>query len=297
MTSALMKPRSKSVWMTPARLGRLEAALDGPGAALVGTGSEERHGPVQYPASSHDDSAPSRGVARAPRSCDPIPMKTSSMIAICFVALAFGDAAARAERSPDSGAELALRVGVALPFGEVSSGSNLDSAVSNTVPLILEGGYRLDSNLFFGARFQYAFANFKKPNGLCVGNASCGGSDVALGVEALYRFNPSSTFAPWLGLGAGYEWLNEDITPGNPNINASTSLSVKGFQGLLQLGGDVRVTNKLVLGPFIEAAFGRYESVSNTTTLGNTTTDTSADITNTAWHTWLTLGIRGAFGF
>jgi len=224
-------------------------------------------------------------------------MKTTSLIAIGFVALAFGGASARAARSPDSGAEVALRLGVALPFGEAASGSNLDSAVSNTVPLIVEGGYRLDSNLFFGARFQYAFANFKKPNGLCVGNASCGGSDVALGLEALYRFTPANTFAPWLGLGAGYEWLNENISPGNPNANASTSGSIKGFQGLVQLGGDVRVTDKLVLGPFIEAAFGRYESASTSTTIGNTTTDTSADITNTAWHTWLTIGIRGAFGF
>ena len=41
ITSALMKPRSKSVWMTPARLRRLAAPLDGPGATLVLAGGEE----------------------------------------------------------------------------------------------------------------------------------------------------------------------------------------------------------------------------------------------------------------
>ena len=34
-TSALMKPRSKSVWMTPGGLGRLRALVEGPGAALL----------------------------------------------------------------------------------------------------------------------------------------------------------------------------------------------------------------------------------------------------------------------
>jgi hypothetical protein len=223
-------------------------------------------------------------------------MKTSSLIALGFVALALGGTAARAERSPDSGAEVALRLGVALPFGDARSGTSLDTGVSNTVPLILEGGYRLDSNLFFGARFQYAFVNFKNNATTgCTGNVSCSGSDVALGLEALYRFTPGNTFAPWLGLGAGYEWLNQDVS-GN-NVNASGSATVKGFQGLLQLGGDVRVTNKLVLGPFIEAAIGRYDSASSSLTIGNMTTNTDADIANTAWHTWLTLGVRGAFGF
>jgi hypothetical protein len=222
-------------------------------------------------------------------------MKTTSLIAIGFVVLAFGGASARAARSPDSGAEVALRLGVALPFGEAASGSNLDSAVSNTVPFVLEGGYRVDSNLFFGLRAQYAFANFKKPNGPCVGNASCGGSDVTFGAEALYRINPGNTFAPWFGLGAGYEWLNENASAANVNLNGS--LDLKGWQGFLQIGGDIRVTPKLVLGPFIETAFGRYDQVSTTASAGNGTLETNNDITNPTWHTWLTIGIRGAFGF
>ncbi len=35
ITSALMKPRSKSVWMTPGGLRRLRALVEGPGAALL----------------------------------------------------------------------------------------------------------------------------------------------------------------------------------------------------------------------------------------------------------------------
>ena len=42
MTSARMKPRSKSVWMTPAHCGRLPAGPERPGPALLLAGGEER---------------------------------------------------------------------------------------------------------------------------------------------------------------------------------------------------------------------------------------------------------------
>ena len=40
MTSALMKPRSKSVWMTPAACGAFQPFVDRPGARLLGPGGE-----------------------------------------------------------------------------------------------------------------------------------------------------------------------------------------------------------------------------------------------------------------
>jgi hypothetical protein len=71
---------------------------------------------------------------------------------------------------------------------------------------------------------------------------------------------------------------------------------MSGILPMLQAGGDVFVAPKFVLGPFVEAAFGRYESASNRTAAGTMViVDTSGDITNTAWHTWVTLGVRGAF--
>jgi hypothetical protein len=194
------------------------------------------------------------------------------------------------------GPEVAARLGVALPTGDIQNGESLDAAVSNTIPIVLEGGYRVDPSLFFGVRFQYAFASFKHANGaLCTGNASCGGSDVALGIEGMYRFVADGRFAPWLGLAGDYEWLNEDVTAAN--FNAGGSASVRGFRGALQFGGDVRVTSRLVLGPFIEAQFGRYESGTGTVTVGNTTTTMDVDIRNTTWHEWVVIGARGAFGF
>jgi hypothetical protein len=201
--------------------------------------------------------------------------------------------AARAEDARERGPELALRLGVALPAGSINDATRLDSYASSAVPVILEGGYRLDANLFLGARFEYAFPQLKNPNGSCSGSTSCSGSIITLGAEGTYRFLPERSVAPWLGLGFAYEWASAEYDAPNAGLGATN----KGFQVLGLGGGDVRVTSQLVLGPFVEAAFGRYESTDGWLRLGNAMTSTSADITNTAWHTWITFGARGAFGF
>jgi hypothetical protein len=222
-------------------------------------------------------------------------MKIHVVVIIGFLeGLLLAPTSAAAAGSPRySGPELALRLGVAIPTGSVSSGTSLDTYAATAVPLIVEGGYRVDPSLFFGARFEYAFPDLKNPNGSCSGNTSCSGSVVTLGAEGIYRFVPEQTFAPWLGVGFGYEWASADYD----RPNAGAGVTNKGIQALVQGGGDVRVNAQLVLGPFIEAAFGRFDSADTRVRLGNTTTETSADIANTAWHTWVALGVRGAFGF
>jgi hypothetical protein len=193
-----------------------------------------------------------------------------------------------------AGPEVALRTGLALPFGQVdgTANNNLDRYASSAIPIVVEGGYRVDPTLFFGVRFQYQFPQLKNPNGNC-DNVSCDGSGVQLGVEGIYRFAPASKFAPWVGLGAGYEWMRADYFTNNAGVGAT----VRGFQGLVQGGGDVRVGPQLVLGPFIEASFGRFDSSTGRVRLGNTTSESESDISSTAWHTWVTFGVRGAFGF
>ncbi len=218
-------------------------------------------------------------------------MKLPSLVAVGFVGLTLVAMPALAQRSPDAGAELAVRTGIALPFGSIQSGTSLDSYASSAVPLVIEAGYRFDSSLFLGGRFQYAFPQLKNPNGGCGGNVSCTGSVVQVGLEGTYRFVPAETFAPWLGLGFGYEWAGADYDA--PNIGAGAT--DRGFAALVQGGGDIRVTPQLVLGPFVEAWSGRFDSATSRVRLGNGTTESTADITNTAWHTWVTVGVRGAF--
>jgi hypothetical protein len=201
---------------------------------------------------------------------------------------------AMAQRPADTGPEVAVRAGLAVPFGQVQGGmnQNLDRYVSTAIPLGIEAGYRIVPALFVGVRFHYAFPQLKNPGGNC-DDVSCDGSGVQLGLEAIYRFMPESKFAPWVGLGAGYEWWTADYFTSNAGLGATVS----GFQGLLQAGGDVRVGPQLALGPFLEVATGRFDSSTGRVRIGNTTNSTDSDISDTAWHTWLTLGVRGAFGF
>lgn len=214
------------------------------------------------------------------------------LILATFVAFPAARASAQGAPIPDRGAEVAVRAGVAIPFGDAQDDAALDRNVSSAIPLLIEAGFRIDANLFVGARFGYAFVNIKNPNGGC-SDADCDGSDTTVGLEAIYRFAPERTFAPWLGVGGGYEWLSADVsTP-----NASAGATVSGFQGLLMVGGDYRVNQQFVIGPAIEAAFGRFDSREGRTRLGNISSTTDSDIPNTAWHTWLTFGVRGAFGF
>jgi hypothetical protein len=199
-----------------------------------------------------------------------------------------------AARGPEAG----VRFGVAVPTGSIQggggNGSNLDAYAGSALPFVLEAGYRFDPSLFLGARFQYAFPQLKAPVGSCNNTISCSGSVMQLGIEGVYRFLADRTFAPWAGLGFGYEWASADWDRANGNGFGAT---YRGLQGLIQAGGDGRVSSQLVLGPFIEVAVGRYDTTDDRTRVGNVTTETTTDITNTAVHTWISIGMRGAFGF
>jgi hypothetical protein len=216
------------------------------------------------------------------------------ILAFLMVVLPAALAAAQGAPVPDRGAEVAVRTGLAIPFGSTAEGSDFDQYASSAIPLLVEAGFRVDSHLFLGGRFGYAFPNLKNPNNVCT-NASCDGSVITLGIEGIYRLMPEETFAPWLGVGLGYDWTSVDVTAQNANLGGSATYS--GFQGILMAGGDYRVNQQLVLGPALEASFGRFDTVATETRLGGSTTSMEADITDTAWHTWITLGIRGAWGF
>jgi hypothetical protein len=203
---------------------------------------------------------------------------------------------ARAQH-PGSGPELGVRAGLAVPFGQVRGGDDqeLNSFVSTAIPLGLEAGYRFDSNLVLGVRFHYAFPQLKNPVGNC-DNTDCNGSGTLVGLQGLYRFAPDTRFGPWAGLGIGYEWWAADYVGTIAGVAAGGGATVRGFQGSLQAGGDIHVARQFTLGPYLEFATGRFDSATTRVRAGNTTNSTPEDIADTAWHSWLTLGVRGGFG-
>jgi opacity protein-like surface antigen len=199
-------------------------------------------------------------------------------------------------RAGESGFELGLRLGYALPFGEAEDGTQVDRNVSGAVPIVLEGGYRIGSGFMLGALLQYGFAQVKDPTGLCTGSGnSCSGSVLRIGAQAIYRPRPDLTFAPWLGLGIGYEWLNTNAsTTAIGGANATHTYS--GIELLTaQVGGELRAGPSWTLSPFASFSLGRFSSASGSASLGGANATATGDITNTGIHSWLMLGLRGAF--
>lgn len=213
------------------------------------------------------------------------------------LAAVMAPAAAQAQQAPsaanDAGGELGVRLGYGLPMGERSQGVDLDTGITGQIPVIFDAGYRFNPNVYAGVGLGYGFAQIK--NNDCDGpNVSCSASIIRLGLNLLYRFAPEQRFAPFIGLGAGYEWFRfqGDTTA----VNLGGSYTVSGFEfANFQFGGDYRLSANSVIGPFLNVSVGRYDNVSTklTTAFGTTTVD--GDIDDTALHEWVLLGIRGAF--
>ena len=186
------------------------------------------------------------------------------------------------------GFDFGLRLGYAVPFGDMVQNNGLNDNFSGAIPFVLEAGYRFTPNITAGALFQYAFTQVKdNPNTGCGGGVSCSGSVVRLGLEGIYNMRTGDSVDPWVGLGIGYEWMNIDLsTPGgttNAEMNGIEFLTVQG-------GGDFRLTPQLGLGPFLSFSIARYGSASFTQ--GGFTTSPNIQ---TAVHEWLQLGVRGTF--
>jgi hypothetical protein len=187
-----------------------------------------------------------------------------------------------ASREPTpSGPRIALRSGVAVPFGYAFTASGaLSDTITGYVPLRLDVGYRIARHYYIGVDAQLATV---LPNACPVGG-SCSGSDLRFGVMAAYHLLPGSVVDPWLGLGTGYEHLRVSRT-----VDGSTGkISARGLELLdLDIGVDVRPTRSLRLGPVLSSSIARYTRVSLN---GSSTSDFDP-----ALHAWVLLGFRGAY--
>jgi len=217
-----------------------------------------------------------------------------ALAAVAIGSLAAPDARARDPVEP--GPELALRAALAIPAGQLSAHNDLSRSVSSAVPLIVEAGYRVRPEIVIGARFQYSPSDVRDAPEHCDGAASCWGRDVAVGAEGVYRPRPTARFIPWTGLVFGYEWFYFEYATVNAIQHSIGDGAVRGLQGGVQGGVEIRLSPHVTVGPFGEAQVGRYTHASLTTVQGTMTTSDGADITSTAWHEWFVLGVRGTLG-
>jgi hypothetical protein len=217
-----------------------------------------------------------------------------SLLAVCILGgiSLTGVAHAQTASTKPLGLDLGLRIGYAVPFGDIDAngGDGLSSRVSSGIPFILEAGYRFTPVLTAGVLLEYAFGQVNDSGTGCGGaNVSCSASMTQLGVEGLFYIPFGKPFVPWVGLATGYEWASLDAS-GNL---ANGSFAVRGAEFVtLQAGGDILVAPRFAIGPFFMFSVGRYATSS--TEINGTTTE--RDIANPAVHEWLQLGVRGTFG-
>jgi outer membrane protein W len=200
--------------------------------------------------------------------------------------------------APARGAiEIGLRLGVGFPLGHEGAtagdtNDKLSDDVKLIVPIAIDAGYRINPNVYVGLLFQYGFGivNTDSSSGAACGGAgvSCSASDLRLGVDLHFHFAPGQSFDPWLGVGAGYEWLFLDVSDGG----ISGSITATGFEfGNVQLGGDIPIAPNFAVGPFVSLSFGQYSNVS--VSQGGASMDMS--ITSKSFHEWLEFGVRGVY--
>jgi hypothetical protein len=221
-------------------------------------------------------------------------MKIGVIGAVCLGSLGYVGLAGAETPAERTGFQMALRTGVAIPFGEIDKGEKMSDFTSVQVPLIVDVGAKVIPQLFLGGYFGFGFggAGGDLADSCSASSASCVSVGLRIGIEAQYHILPRGSVNPWLGYGIGYESLALSIG------NDSRDTASVGSGGLefahFMAGADVRLSRGFGIGPFVDVALGRYSTFS--TDLGNGHTISSdIDDSERATHGWAMLGARMVF--
>jgi len=193
-----------------------------------------------------------------------------------------------------------------MPLGEAADGADMSEAVSAQFPLWVDLGIRAD-RVMFGAYFQYGpgllgsdFADVCEEAEENVeaadpdGDLDCHIRDIRLGLQLQYHFGQPRKPDPWIGAGAGYEWLTFGVSGEDADEEISADVGVRGFEFLnLQAGIDLPLNDAIGLGPFLAFTVARYDTLSiDCSGDCGLLEEDSEDIEEKALHHWLMLGAR-----
>ena len=161
------------------------------------------------------------------------------------------------------------------------------------IPILVEAGWKIHPMVFLGVYGALAFGGtsqtYSTANLCTVSSRSCGASSERLGVEVQIHFRPDSRVDPWAGYGLGVETASASASGGGvPQVTDSFT----GFElARFALGVDFRLTRLIGVGPFVGVDFGSYSHEQ----LQAANFSQDQNISNTALHEWLTLGMRVVF--
>jgi hypothetical protein len=194
---------------------------------------------------------------------------------------------------------LGARVGYAFPSGKLDDAASavapdrdLGEWLSYQAPVQVEASYRWSTGLSLGGYFSAALAGVgdQADAALCgAPGVDCSGRVLRAGVQLAFAFSAVPAYAPWIAVGAGYEWASLTAE----GDAGETTFAAEGWELLnLQAGLDFTIAPRFAIGPFVQYALGRYTEseieLDDGTTLGG-------GIDEQARHGWLQLGLRGRF--
>ena len=212
--------------------------------------------------------------------------------ALGLVAL-LASAPARADAPPPAHRwfQLAMRTGVAIPFGDVNTTTKMSDAMTVQVPFLLDVGIKPFYPLFIGVYLGAAVggaAGVVEQQCTSVG-LSCTGLGFRAGLQAQYHFLPAARVNPWVGYGIGYELGGLNGSNGDRSISSS----YRGFEFAHVLGGaDLRLTEYFGIGPFLDVAIGQYDTAKSEAEDGGRVQTLGGKITDKSPHAWFLLGVR-----
>ena len=183
-----------------------------------------------------------------------------------------------------AGPALGLRLGYAIASGEASDGTPMTEVAKADLPLQLDASWRFGPHFSTGLYFSYGFTRLDASvaDHCDAIGADCSVSRIRAGIQAAWAFTDwSQRYAPWIGLGIGYEWIKESASlQGESGVQ-----HLSGWELLdLQAGLDVVTYRKLAVGPYVDwsplAWFNRLDGSS---------------IVKKGFHQWFGFGVRGTF--
>lgn len=188
------------------------------------------------------------------------------------------------------GFQVAVRGGVAVPFGSAAKDTGLADVFGGQFAAIIDIGGKIIPELFLGA---YLGANVgavgDQTSQTCEAiNASCIGATYRIGAQLQYHILPAGKVDPWIGYGVGYEVSRTAGSGGGRTI----SQTLAGPEYAHIMGGiDFRLTKVFGVGPFIDLSLAQYSNQS--VEVGGRTID--GEIRDKALHQWLTIGAKFLF--
>lgn len=179
------------------------------------------------------------------------------------------------------------RTGYAIAMGDAGGTLKMTDMTNGQIPLQLDIGYRLANvPLTVGGYLSYGFGSVSgdAKNTCDALGESCSTSSLRIGAQLSYSFaDPKEQMAPWIGAGLGYDRFT--LTESGQDV------TLTGWEFLILQGGvDWRLSPQFTLGGFASFSLAQYSDV-EVSGFG------SASIPDKKIHEWLTIGIRGAFGF